>query len=131
MSTFIDDLRSKYAQAIRKVRDVRTAMQLLEAYDNEQANDLCQVESLPDWTEGTLLAFALEPTAPPDVDAEDLQAMREMQLIGTLSRACEQALHLGDVKTANAMARLCHGVLMRTRGAAGLVVAFATPEVEA
>lgn len=132
MTSFIDDLRRKYARSIRHVQQLTTAVQLLEAYDNEQANDLDQIEALPNWADGTLLEFALAPAAPDALDnAADLKALREMQLIGTLSRACEQALHLGDVKTANAMAGLCNRVLLRTRGAAGLCAALAIPEAEA
>jgi hypothetical protein len=124
--------RRKYARSIRAVRHLDTAAQLLEAYDNESATDLDAIESLPDWTHGTLLAHALEPTPPRSLtNAADLKALREMQLIGTLARACEQALHIGDIKTANAMAKLCNGVLLQTRGVASLVVALAIPEVEA
>jgi hypothetical protein len=91
-----------------------------------------EVQAVRNWADGTLLEFALAPTPPAALtNAADLKALREMQLIGTLSRACEQALHLGDIKTANAMAGLCNRVLLRTRGAAALCAALALPEVEA
>lgn len=125
MSTW-SKVRDRYARAIRGVSTLHTAVQLLEA-----PGALDSVEALPDWTYGTLLSWALESPGPKCLDAGELKAVREMQLIGRLSLACEEALELGDMRTAHAMAELCNTVLQRTRGAAALRVALEIPKVEA
>lgn len=130
MSTW-SKVRDRYARAIRCVSTLHTAVQLLEAFEREAPGALDSVEALPDWTYGTLLAWALESPGPKCLDAGELKAVREMQLIGRLSLACEEALELGDMRTAHAMAELCNTVLQRTRGAAGLRVALEIPKVEA
>lgn len=90
----------------------------------DPAPDLHAVEQLPNWAYGTLVAWCLERPWPDGIGADEADAMRQMQLIGTLALACEQALVLGDRRAARAMGQLCEMVLLRTKGVAALRAAL-------
>lgn len=71
--------------------------------------ELCDIEQLADWTHEGLLRAAMAPKAPPcpePSDAQHLLTLRTLQMVGKLALATEQALHLGDRKTAIQMLRL-------------------------
>ena len=108
-----------------------TATQLLEAFEAEVLNwpqELTAIEQLPDWKMSTLLAWITAPAAPPGWDATDILCSRQMALIGALAKASEQAAHLGDRRTAKAMAKLAHQATLNLKGEAALAVAPGTGE---
>lgn len=120
------EARVAFARTIRSARDLDQAILLLETFERDvlTPTPLDQVEGLNDWTHGGLLQHMFRRTDPAGLNADDLRAMRECQLIGLLAEACEEALFEGDAKTARAMARLANGVLLRVKGEAAWQVAF-------
>jgi hypothetical protein len=93
-------------------------------------SELSQLEELPDWRHGTLLAWALEAPAPPGCpqawEASGLLVLREAQLLGRLALAIEQALTLGDLGTAHRVAELLSRQWKQIRGAQLLEQSFAS-----
>lgn len=123
-----DATRLRYARAIRAMSTADKGAQLLEAYEREslETAELRALMALPDWRMSTLLAWITAPAAPPGWDATDILCSRQMALIGALAKAAEQAAHLGDAKTAKAMARLAHRATLQLKGEAALAVALGT-----
>lgn len=121
---------SLWTEAIRTSATPELAETLLgvfAAQTTEWPLALTDIESLSDWTHAGLMAHAMAATAPPGVAPEAapetgtctasfLKTIREIQLIGKLALACEQALHLGDHTTAVQMMRLMKREWLQMRG---------------
>ena len=98
--------------------------------------ELVEIEQLSDWTGPGLLKHAMSAKAPPGIADEGSQGegtftagflltLRQLQLIGKLVSATEQALHLEDVKTAHSMTRLMRREWEGFKGGLALEAAFA------
>lgn len=117
--------------------------QLLEAFEREVTSEVLTVEltarcsleldaieRLPDWRMPTLMAWICQPDAPKGWTATDVLTARHMALIGALAKASEQAAHLGDERTARALAQLAHSATLSLKGEAALSVALGTGDDE-
>lgn len=130
--------RRAFARCIRSLSTEDAAVQLLEAYEAQLADEaerdasdveLRALEQLPAWTHGNLLAWALSHQVPAAIqDAPSIQIMREFRLIGDLARASEQAMFKGDVQHAQRIARVLAQVWERTRGEQLLATAFSSED---
>lgn len=127
--------RLRYARAIRAMSSADKGAQLLEAFEVEvhRANptpELDAIEQLPDWRLPTLMHWICQADAPKGWTATDVLTARHMVLIGALAKASEQAAHLGDARTARALAQLAHSATLRLKGEAALAVALGTGDDE-
>lgn len=139
--------RHRIARAVRNASTLDAAADLLQELDAlvdltsaadplEEVDvpwELAELEALPDWTDATLLRFALDRRPAPScvqrgqtkvMTAKDLLTSRRYELVGLLAQACEQAWCLGDGRTSEAMAKLADSHVAKLIGEASLAVAF-------
>ena len=125
---------TEWVNAIRSAPSTPFAEGLLACFartaTEEWPVELTEIEQLSDWTHEGLVAAAMAPKAPPGCAPEGSDAgtytpsflitIREMQLVGKLALACEQALHLDDRKTAIQMMRLMSREWLHLKGQTAL-----------
>jgi hypothetical protein len=144
--------RHRIAREMRAAYSIDAAAQLLEAHESDLLAfedldaldavdlpfELCDLESLDDWSYETLLAHAVsrrpapafrrDGKAPCVMRADDLLDCRRYDLIGLLALAAEQAFEIGDAKTCKMMSVLCQDAIVRVIGVATMRLAFGAGE---